>query len=166
MADARSSYPPLDKVGARFLTPSGWVVGTLHVPPGQPLLEFLNDTEGFYRLTNVSLPGQPETLEFMALQRSAVLMVVPGSERNVIGQPWTEPVSHEVTCVFSGGLVMGVLSLPTGLRVSDELMQSPDFFVLQNCTLALDASPDPIMEAESMVVVQATQMFGVAETSP
>ena len=163
--DKSSVYPAHQKFGARLFTPSGWVVGTLHVLQSMSLFDFLNDTRGFYRLTNVSLPDQPETLGFMALQRSAVLLVVPGDEAHVRGSVPVSHVRHEVTCVFPGGLVMGRLALPANLRVSDELMQSPDFFVLDDCTVGLDGSSEPVMEAEPMVIVQASEMFGVAEFS-
>jgi hypothetical protein len=70
---------------------------------------------------------------------------------------------HEVACLFSGGLVMGTLSLPTGVRVSDELMESEEFFAIDDCTVGIDASPDPVMEAEKLVFVHAAEIFGVAE---
>ena len=158
-------YTAHRKFGARFFTLAGWVLGTLHVPEAQTLFEFLNDTSAFYRLTNMSLPDQPESLEFMALQRSAVLLVVPAESNGVTSPDSVPQTSHEVTCLFDGGLVMGRLSLPNELRVSDELMQSPDFFVLRDCTVGLDAAPDPVMEAEALVIVQASRMFGVAELS-
>jgi len=47
--------------------------------------------------------------------------------------------------------------------VSDELMQSKEFFAIEDCTLGIDASPEPVMEAEELVFVHAAEMFGVAE---
>ncbi|TNF62215.1 MAG: hypothetical protein EP303_04365 [Deltaproteobacteria bacterium] len=72
-------------------------------------------------------------------------------------------VRHEVACLFDGGLVMGTLPLPKGVRVSDELMHSEEFFAIEDCTLGIDASPEPVMEAEELVFVHAAEMFGVAE---
>jgi len=147
----------------RFFTPTGWVIGTLHLPEGVGLLPFLNGEEAFFRLTNVSLPEQPRTIPFLALQRNATLVVVPGEDALLGVQPNVEEVRHEVACLFDGGLVMGTLPLPTGVRVSDELMQSEEFFAIEDCTLGIDAAPEAVMEAEELVFVHAAAMFGIAE---
>jgi hypothetical protein len=127
------------------------------------LLPYLNGDEAFFRMTNVSLPEQPSTIPFLALQRKAVLVVVPGEDALLGIQDEGDRKRHEVTCLFDGGLVMGTLPLPQGVRVSDELMQSQEFFAIEDCTLAIDASPEPTMEAEELVFVHAAEMFGVAE---
>lgn len=158
-----SQIPSQRKLGTRFLTPSGWVVGTLHVPDKQPLLAFLNATEAFFRLTNVSLPEQPESLPFLALARHAALIVVPPSDAHLGIEVHPNYVRHEVVCLFDGGLLMGTLPLPSGVRVSDELMHSEQFFVVENCTVGLDSAVEATMEAEPLVLVQASQLFGVAE---
>ena len=150
----------------RLFTPTGWVIGTMHVPVGVGLLPFLNGDESFFRMTNVSLPEQPQTIPFLALQRKAVLIVVPG-EKTLLGlDEDAQGERHEVACLFNGGVVMGTLPLPKGVRVSDELMQSQRFFAIEDCTLGIDASPEPVMEAEELVFVHAAEMFGVAELGP
>lgn len=149
----------------RMYTPTGWVIGTLHIPEGVSLLSFLNGDDSFFRMTNVSLPEQPRTISFLALQRKAVLLIVPGEG----SQPDHEPrgrVMHDIACLFDGGLVMGTLALEKGVRVSDELMQSNEFFAIEDCTVGIDASPEPIMEAEELVFVHAAEMYGVAELEP
>ena len=150
----------------RLFTPTGWVIGTLHPPEGIGLLPFLNGDDSFYRMTNVSLPEQPQTIPFLALQRKAVFVVVPGEDTPLGIHDDRRQVRHEVACLFDGGLVMGSLPLPKGVRVSDELMRSKEFFAIEDCTLGIDASPDPIMEAEELVFVHAAEMFGVAELDP
>lgn len=151
------------KSTVRLFTPTGWVIGTLHVPEGMGLLPFLNGEEAFFRMTNVSLPEQPRTIPFLALQRKAVFVVVPGEDAKLGVHEPSDHVRHEVACLFDGGLVMGTLPLPKGVRVSDELMQSEEFFAIEDCTLGIDASPEPIMEAEELVFVHAAEVFGVAE---
>lgn len=150
----------------RLFTPTGWVIGTMHVPEGMGLLPFLNGDEAFFRMTNVSLPEQPRTIPFLALQRKAILIVVPGEDTLLGVHHGNGHVRHEVACLFSGGLVMGTLPLPKGVRVSDELMLSQEFFAIEDCTLGIDASPEPVMEAEELVFVHAAEMFGVAELEP
>lgn len=150
----------------RLLTPAGWVIGTMHLPEGVGLLPHLNVDEAFFRMTNVSLPEQPRTIPFFAIQRNAVLIVVPGEDSLLGLHHEAKHVRHEIACLFDGGLVMGTLPLPKGARVSDELMRSREFFAVEDCTLGLDASPEPIMEAEELVFVHAAEMFGVAELEP
>ena len=147
----------------RLFTPTGWVIGTLHVPEGIGLLPFLNGDEAFFRMTNVSLPEQPQSIPFLALQRKAVLIVVPGEDTLLGLHEEDGRQRHEVACLFDGGLVMGTLPLPKGARVSDELMHSEEFFAIEDCTVGIDATPEPIMEAEELVFVHAAEMFGVAE---
>jgi len=150
----------------RLFTPAGWVIGTLHVPQGMGLLPFLNGDEAFFRMTNVSFSAQPQTIQFLALQRNAALIVVPGEDALLGLHEDDRRARHDVTCLFAGGMVMGTLPLPKGVRVSDELMQSKEFFAIEDCTLGIDASPEPTMEAEELVFVHAAQMFGVAELDP
>ena len=114
-------------------------------------------------MTNVSLPEQPQSIPFLALQRKAVLVVVPGEDALLGLHEDDRRKRHEVACLFDGGLVMGTLPLPKGVRVSDELMHSQEFFAIEDCTLGIDASPEPTMEAEELVFVHAAEMFGVAE---
>ncbi|MFW2389043.1 MAG: hypothetical protein ACN4G0_11950 [Polyangiales bacterium] len=147
----------------RVFTPTGWVIGTLHVPAGAGLLPFLNGDDAFFRMTNVSLPEQPQSIPFLALQRKAVLLVVPGEDALLGLHDEGGLERHEVACLFAGGLVMGTLPLPRGIRVSDELMLSKEFFAIEDCTVGIDASPEPTMEAEELVFVHAAEMFGVAE---
>lgn len=147
----------------RLFTPAGWVIGTLHVPAGMGLLPFLNGDEAFFRMTNVSMPAQPETIPFLALQRKAVLIVVPGEDVMLGLDEDDGRARHEVACMFAGGLVMGTLPLSEGVRVSDELMGSQEFFAIEDCTVGIDATPDPVMEAEKLVFVHAAEIFGVAE---
>lgn len=150
----------------RLFTPTGWVIGTMHIPEGTGLLPFLNGEEAFFRMTNVSLPEQPRTIPFLALQRKAVLVVVPGEDTALGLFQKDDRERHEVACLFDGGLVMGTLPLPRGVRVSDELMHSQEFFAIEDCTLGIDAAPEPVMEAEELVFVHAAEMFGVAELGP
>jgi hypothetical protein len=127
------------------------------------LLAYLNSDEPFFRMTNVSLPEQPRSLPFLALHRKAVLIIVPGEDVLLGLHLEDRRTRREVACLFDGGLVMGTLRLPRGMRVSDELMESEEFFAIEDCTLGFDAAPEPLMEAEELVFVHAAEMFGVAE---
>lgn len=42
-------------------------------------------------------------------------------------------------------------------------MPSEEFFAIEDCTLGIDATAEPTMEAEQLVFVHAVELFGVAE---
>ncbi len=155
--------PKRRKVPARIFVSGGWVVGTFHVPPEMSFLKFLNTVDGFFRLTDVMLPQQRTEVPFLALQRSAVVLVVAGAdERLKPTEEGSEGEPRRVSCLFEGGLLMGALTLPQGVRVSDRLMEFKGFFVMNECTLGLDAK-GPSVEAASVVMVNAPRIIGVSE---
>ncbi|MEZ4288720.1 MAG: hypothetical protein R3A47_11410 [Polyangiales bacterium] len=149
-------------MGARILTPAGWAVATMHVPERESLVDFLNSDDSFFRLTNVSLPNQHEKIDFVAMHRRGVLLVVPGSDHLIEGQPDADDVDHVVTCLFDGGMVMGSFALPPGKRVSDVLMHQEPFFALYQCTIAMDANDNDV-DVEQVLLVHTNQMYAIAE---
>jgi hypothetical protein len=149
-------------VAARIWTSSGWIVGTFHVPTAQPLLAFLNHTEDFFRLTDVQLPWQSRTLDFLALQRNAMQLVLPHAGE--LDSDGDGAVPHQVSCLLEGGVVMGTLGLPERERVSDRLIALQHFFVLRDCTVGLDYQAGrSSVESASRAVINASRVIGVAE---
>jgi hypothetical protein len=154
--------PEQRKVKARIFTPSGWILGTFHVPKSQTLVAFVNSTERFFTLTEVQLPRQSRPLGFLALQRSATIMVIPDASE--VGPPPEEAVAHPVSCLLSGGVLMATLHLPEGERVSDHLMAEPTFFSVRGCTVGLDApGAKASVEAVSAALINASRVIGVSE---
>jgi len=156
--------PEHKRLAARIYTPSGWIVGNFHVPQGRQLLPFLNETKQFFTLTDVQLPGHTRPLSFLAVQRSATILVVPAEAENIGGDVTGVATTHQVSCLLHGGLLMGALRLPSTVRVSDHLMATAQFFLLRDCTIGLD---DPqrggSVEATRLVLVNASRLVGVAE---
>ena len=158
-----SERPAQRRVRARIYTPSGWLTGTLHVLEDQPLLGFLEGDRGFFTLTDVKIPGQPQALPFLALQRRAAVLVVPSGD-GPFSPPHDTPVRHAVSCLFAGGVLLGTLPLAEDVRVSDALMEAPGFFLLEDCTIAVDRpGAPPVAEAASHVFVHAPAILGVSE---
>lgn len=161
-----SDRPAQRLVPARIYTPSGWIAGTFHVLEEQPLLDYLNGAGGFFTLTDVTLPGQTSRLGFLALQRAAAIVVVPAEAELIDSEARASArtEAHVVSCLFEGGLLMGSLALPEGVRVSDELMAAPGFLVVGQCTIGIDRSASkPSVEAAPTALVQASRIVGVAE---
>jgi len=161
MTDA--ARPEQRKVTARIYTPSGWILATFHVPTGQGFTDFLNASKDFFALTEVQLPRQTKPLAFLALQRTAAILLMP--EDREIGEPEDGSVTHQVSCLLEGGVLMGALRLPESMRVSDHLMdRSSRFLVLRDCTVGLDAAGgNASVEAASVAIVNSGRVVGVSE---
>ena len=144
-------------------TTLGWLVGTLHLPEKLPLLEFLNAaSQTSFAMTDVVL-GETN-LPFLALQRHSVIVVLTEPDELIenIERSSARTTIHSVSCFFEKGMVMGSLMLPSGTRVSDELLASPGFFVVGRCTIGIDAD-ETQMEAHVQALLNATHVVGVAE---
>lgn len=75
-----------EKVPVIVLTTSYRLEGEMHVVPGGRLLDEINKDRDFVPLTNATLfdpvGGQPvDTLDFIAVNKSLVLMVAPAGPR-------------------------------------------------------------------------------------
>jgi len=171
---AEPTRPAQRQVPCRIFTPAGFLMGTLHVPQEQTLIDFLNGTGHFLTLTAVTLPGQSQPLSFFALARSSAVLVIPATDELVVDEERSSIRSslHQVSCLFQGGLLMGTLALPEDVRVSDELMAARGFLLMNHCTLGVDAGGQsnandsgsaPSMQAANFVIVHASHIIGVAE---
>lgn len=158
MLGAMVEVLPQKKIPSRIYTPSGFILGTFHVSERQSLVSHLESND-FFTLTDVTLPRQSRPLPFLALQRSATLLVVPSGAEPVTGIEGG--VVHQVSCLLSGGVVMGALRLPDKERVSDHLMGTKGFVVLRDCTIGVDESGR--VEATQVALVNARAVVGVAE---
>ena len=155
--------PAQRRLTARMWTSAGWLTGTLHVPIDVPLLSFLNREEEFLTLTDAQLPWQRKALPFLALQRNAALVVVPETEE--VEGATEGPVSHQVSCLLDGGVVMGTLRLPRDERVSDRLTRRQRFFVLRDCTVGIDVDGGrQTIEGTPAAIINGRGLVGVAET--
>ena len=168
---AALGYPPtmaehadLRTAPVRVFTPAGWIVGTLHVPKGVPLLDFLNEPRGFFNLSRVALDNGSK-LEFLAVARSAAILIIASPDELVqtVSRASSRTKIRQVSCLFRGGMVLGSMALPADSRVSDELMNSPGFFLLERCTVGIDVGARPQVEADAVVMLHAPRIVGVSE---
>ena len=123
------NYKPQQRaVPSTILTRGGWLRGTLHVPEKNRLAETLGRGE-FQRVTEVAMPGRFEHLEFLAVHRDAMFLVVP--ETNEDDDPPRNPHEqrewHRVGFLLEGGVVEGSLATLKDVRVSDFFANRTDF---------------------------------------
>lgn len=130
-------HPDQRGIDCRILTFAGWVRGKLHVPVKANLVDYLNRGEALFRVTEAVLPEQTVTHRFFALERSAVIAVIPVDPSEQ--PPPVAPGStrdHDTSWLLpNGSVVQGTLHLLQGVRVSDHLMHRIGFVVLRRATL-------------------------------
>jgi len=149
-------------------TPSGFIRGTLHLPAVKTLPSFLNAQDEILKLTDAVLPGSDQVHPFLALHKSAILLVVP-QEGVEIPKPATGAVNRElrpVTCLLSLGSIRGHLDVPENLRTSDFLLRNPGFIEFHQCYVGSTSYFDPSEATGAplpLVMVNARNMVGVTE---
>lgn len=162
-------FPTQNHIQVLIFTPSGWIRGMIHVPEVQNLFAFLNTSDEILKVTDAVLPGAPQAHPFLALQKSATLLVVPQPGQNLGKTPEPSPVPKErrlVTCLLTLGSIRGRLDVPESRRTSDFLIRSPRFMELHQCHIGPNPYLDPKEasgEALPLVYVNASAMVGTTE---
>jgi len=154
--------PPQRVIPARVLTPTGWLRGTFHLPRRHSLADFLGHAGPFLSLTSVSLPGSREELPYLALRRSAALLILPACDerRLLLGRDLQDAVPHAVACLLQAGAVRGCLMLTSTVRVSDFLARHDGFIVLREADLGPARTRVPVL------LVNAGALLAMAEEAP
>lgn len=157
--------PEQRKVTVSLLTDVGWANGTLHLPPMQTLLDFLNGSGPIVKATRVRLPTRPDTISFTGFRREAVHLVAPSMDEMIeppgaVGQ--TTP--REITCVLPGGELQGRLDVLVNLRVSDFLRQQTSLAVVRRCVWRPHGATEPAQERKlAVAVLNLARVVGVLQ---
>jgi hypothetical protein len=151
--------PPQRTVVARVLTPSGWLRGAFHVPRAHAFSEFLGAASPFLSLTGVALPGRGEEIPYLALRRSAALVILPACDESLLLLPPDPPRAtvRAVTCVLAAGAVQGRIVLKPHARLSDHLARQEGFVVLR------EADVGPARTRVPLLFLNAGALLAVAE---
>lgn len=149
-------------------TPSGFIRGTLHLPTVKNLPSFLNSQDEILKLTDAVLPGSDQVHPFLALHKSAIILVVPQESVEIpkvtLGAGNRE--FRPVTCLLSLGSIRGNLDLPENLRTSDFLLRNPGFIEFHQCYVGSTSYFDPSEATGAplpLVMVNSRNMVGVTE---
>ena len=146
-----------------LLSIAGWISGTLHVPLRSSMVATLNRRAEFLPLTDATpAPGEPP-LAFVALRRSAIMLVLPGPlelERPAIVQPGSHEQLH-LRCHLHALTVDGTIEALASLRISDYLETNRGFIALSNCTIE---EGDEVRHLPQ-VLVNCTHVLAVTEVA-
>jgi hypothetical protein len=163
---ARAGRPKQRKLEAEILTSAGWVRATLVRPELQSLTDYLQTAGPFVKLTDATLPGGEQQVEFLALQRAAVHLVAPVAADAVetegsggITSPW------RIACIFERGILHGRLDFLVNLRLSDYLRQQTGFIIVRDAAWKPAGAGDaaPSSSPWPVVIVNAARVLGVVE---
>lgn len=158
--------PPQREIDSTVFTTAGWMRGKFVVPNTRRFVEFANHPDDFFKLRDVQLPSVGGRADFFALQRDSVVFIVPNErqERSEIRTLSGDRSERDVSCAIESGLVSGILYVPTGLRVSDYLIQRRRFFELYDCEYVVRGG-EHFQRSENvpLVLVNANRIIGVSE---
>lgn len=155
-------------VSAHIYTRAGWLDGTFPVPPIHSFGDWLDHGGEFLKLIDVKLPAASHTIPFFALQRHAVVLVVPKGpldrpERNRYLVQSTKP--HKVTVLLRSGVVEGTVDVLSDVRVSDFLASWPRFIPIHDAVVAFHdhGTPSPLRPPIPLLFVNGPQVIGFVE---
>jgi hypothetical protein len=154
-----SSYrPPQRVIPARVLTSSEWLRGDFHLPRFLSMLEFLGQESPYLALTGVVTASGREELPFVAVRRSAALLVLPCCEERLLLLAAPRAVRpRRVVCMLPCGAITATVVVESPLRLSDWLALQSGFVVLRDVELGQPGASAPI------ALVNAGALLTVAE---
>lgn len=159
----RTYRPDQRRVPTRFLTPTGWMSGTFHLPTKGYFLDYLNLRHTFLRLTEVEVANQE--LPFLALQKKALVLVHSLEKGIEMARPIIEMKVQEVTCILDQGFITGSIDILHMTRMSDFFKDQDKFVLIRDCTVVLPGLPGSEGASEHFdgVLLNAQHIHGVTE---
>jgi hypothetical protein len=165
-----NTYKPRQRtVAATILTSAGWMTCKMHVLEKAHLLEQLESVSEFYKVTDASLVGIDTTVEFLALQRDSVELVVPQNEpEDLLAGPVHQSQSQRVFILFGNGVIRGTLEWRENVRLSDFVTRQDGFILLRDCQVEMGnlIAGNQQVEKAPAVFVNVNHIVGISETPP
>lgn len=155
--------PPQRLVPAGFYTRAGWLTGTLHIPEAGQLLASVERVEEFYKLTDVRFAGIDHFEAFFALQRDALVLIVPDDADDRIADAPADSRKELVSVLFDTGVVIGWLRLAARTRLSDYLQNRRGFIHLANCEIHIGQGESKSLHRPANVLVNVEGVIGISE---
>lgn len=166
MTQGGAYVPQLRRTPVQILMPTGWIAGTLHIPANRRLVEHLNHTRDFLALTGVRFESKPEPIEFFAVRREAVILMLASPQEHSQNVVLEEQTIHHLSCLLERGTLYGRFKTLKGVRVSDYISSARGFFLLEDCDMVLSDRWGRTVREEhrTHVLVNVHHVIGVAES--
>ena len=149
---------PRREVQAVVYAAGGWIRGAFVVPKLHALLQHLNTTPHFVKMTNVSLPGLEKKIDFVALRVESFTFIIAQDDQAL--KSGRETIRQDVSCLFPFGYINGKIETMPGMRVSDFVVANPRYFPLYDCTIRLTGQQPT---TEPVVVINAEKILGISQ---
>lgn len=153
-------------VPARVLTQAGWLVGKMHVAAEWRLINFINNVPEFFSIEDVVIEGRPRVFSLFTLQRSAIQFIVVESDPDKeIDGNLRNQIEHPIGCLLRNGVLLGVLSVPRGVRLSDFLSRQKGFLLVKDVHFHLQNPWEKrvIDHREPFVLLNPEAVVGISE---
>ncbi len=150
------------------LTPSGYISGSCNLPLNRSLRAFLSSDDELIKLTGVVLPGTKKPIPFFAIQKSAIILVVPNGERcaEEDASGLVRAKSQSVSCLLAHGSIHGEFLLPDVIRFSDYLTLKKGFIELRQCHIGSSSflyPEDVDGVAIPLVLINTQNLVGITD---
>lgn len=161
--------PPQRTVDCKIFTTAGFITAQAHILDRGMVVEQLEIVPEFYKLTQASLVGVETVVDFLALQRDAIVFWIPRGEADDMLQRTLEPGERRrIFVLFGGGVIEGDLEIRSGTRLSDFITKQSGYILLRNCVITMgnvfsEAAPT---ERADAVIVNVNHVVGISDDQP
>lgn len=158
--------PEQRRATVSVLSSLGWISGTLHLPPMQSLVDFLQSGSPVVKVTRARVPMQAELVPFVALRADAIAIVAPTIDELVETEgAMGRTTAREVELLLESGRMTGRIAVLVNLRVSDFLRQHTGLVVVRDAVYSPYGTTDPAQARKLPVaIVNLAHAAGVAQT--
>jgi hypothetical protein len=166
--DAPAKSRPFIAVPVQVFTPSGWIVGKVHIQQGWNILTVLEHSSEYITMTDVILEGRPKVIPLFTLRKHAILfMKVETHVNSPALQGPRNRVEHSVSFVLHNGSIYGKVELPMGVRLSDFLSRHKGFILMQDCHYRIHNPWEKrvLDHTEGQILVNPDAVIGASEAA-
>lgn len=161
-----SHQPATRKVPARLLTTAGWMRATIPLLPSESLTEHLEVGQGgrFLTVIEAELPGTGDRVNYLAVQRDSVLLVVPDMPGDLERTPVGPLEEHPARFLLEHGFLVGSVRMVKGTRLSTFLAHHAGFFPIHDARHHRSLGADPVHLEGALV--NACRLVAVVDAAP
>lgn len=159
--------PPQRTVDCTILTTAGFITAELSILEKGLVVDQLEAVAEFYHLTHASLVGVDTKVEFLALQRNAILYWVPKGEPDDMLQRPIQPAQRErVFVLFDGGAVLGDLEWREHVPLSNFVTKQDGYMLLRDCEVMVGHADRDKARRAAAVILNVNHVVGISTQNP
>lgn len=155
-------------VPAQVLTTAGWMTMDFLVLERGYFHDLMESVPEFYTVRNASMIGIETTAEYFALQRDALVLVVPDEDDGRLEAERRNTRTERVFVLLDSGIVEGDLEIQENIPLSHYVTRQDGLLLLRNCTLHLGALFDEQKAVRQfpVVIANVNRIVGISTSEP